>query len=118
LQVINEKMEKRTDPWQGRLMSSGGRLIFTNSCLGSIPTYMMGFYHLTHGQHEEFDTIRGRFFWQGGSKTFRYHMAKWESIPVPKGFGGLGLINTRRMNDCLLAKWTWKIMQKEKIIMV
>jgi hypothetical protein len=88
--VINEKMEKRTDPWQGRLMSSGGRLILTNSCLGSTPTYMMGFYHLIDGQHEEFDTIRGRFFWQGGSKTFRYHMAKWESISVPKDFGGWG----------------------------
>jgi hypothetical protein len=76
LQCINSKMGKRTDPWQGRLMSSGGRLILVNSCLSSIPTYIMGFYHLTDGQHEELDSIRIRFFWQGGSKTFKYHMAK------------------------------------------
>jgi hypothetical protein len=64
LQMVNEKMRKITDPWQGRLMSSGGRKILENSCLSSIPTYMMGFYHFTDGQHKEMDTIRSRFFWQ------------------------------------------------------
>jgi hypothetical protein len=46
-----------------------------NSCLSSIPTYMMGFYHLSDGQHRELDTIRSRFFWQGGGRVFKYHMA-------------------------------------------
>jgi hypothetical protein len=26
--------------------------------------------------------------------------------------GGLGIINTRLMNDCLLVKWIWKILQE------
>jgi hypothetical protein len=25
----------------------------------------------------------------------------------------MGIINTRRMNDCLLVKWIWKIINKE-----
>jgi hypothetical protein len=41
LQMVNEKMRKITDLWQGRLTSSEGRLILVNSCLSSIPTYMM-----------------------------------------------------------------------------
>jgi hypothetical protein len=90
-------------------MSSGGRLILVNSCLSSIPTYIMSFYHLTDGHHGELDTIRRRLFWQGGSKTHKYHIAKWERITVPKEFGGLGIIDTRRMNDYLLNKWVWKI---------
>jgi hypothetical protein len=54
------------EPWQGNLLSSGGRLISVNSCLSNIPTYLMCFYHLTDDQHRELDSIRGRFFWQGG----------------------------------------------------
>jgi hypothetical protein len=38
---------------------------------------------------------------------------KWESLTVPREFGGMGIINTRRMNDCLLAKWIWKIVNRE-----
>jgi hypothetical protein len=57
-------------------MSSGGRLILVNACWSSIPTCIMGFYDLSDGQHKELDNIRGRFFWQGGGKTCKYHMAK------------------------------------------
>jgi len=39
-------------------------------------------------------------------------MAKWEMVSRPKDLGGLGIINTRLMNDCLLMKWIWKILQE------
>jgi hypothetical protein len=41
-------------------------------------------------------------------------MAKWEDLVVPKEFRGLGIINTTKMNDYLLLKWIWKIVQREK----
>jgi hypothetical protein len=41
-------------------------------------------------------------------------MAKWDRITVVKEFGGLGIINTRVMNDCLLNKWIWKIMNRDQ----
>jgi hypothetical protein len=52
LRVVNVKMGKRVVPWQGKLLSYGGWLILMNSCFSSIPAYMMGFYHLTDGQHK------------------------------------------------------------------
>jgi hypothetical protein len=45
---------------------------------------------------------------------FKYHMAKWDSLTMPREFGGMGIINTRKMNDCLLAKWIWKIVNREQ----
>jgi hypothetical protein len=67
---------------------------------------IMSFYHLINGQHKELDTIMGRFFGQGGrgSKNFKYHMAKWDSITIPSDFGGIGIISTRRPNDFLAGK--------------
>ena len=109
---LAQKMLKRLDPWKGKYLTSGGRQILTNSCLSSIPMYCMGFYWLQDGVHKKLDNIRANFIWQGTEGKFRYHMAKWEMVSRPKDQGGLGIINTRIMNDCLLVKWIWKIMQQ------
>ncbi|RLN34680.1 putative retroelement [Panicum miliaceum] len=106
-----EKMNKRLEPWKGKHLSSGGKLTLTNSCLSSLPMYIMGFYWLTGATHSKMDSIRANFFWKGVEKSHKYHMAKWEMVSCPKDQGGLGIINTRLMNDCLLVKWIWKIMK-------
>lgn len=102
-------MSRRLDPWKGKWLTSGGRLILTNSCLSSIPIYCMGFYMLKEGIHNQMDGIRARFLWQGAEEKFKYHMAKWDMVGRPKDQGGLGVINTKIMNECLLVKWIWKI---------
>jgi hypothetical protein len=63
--MVTEKVVKRTDPWERKLISSSGRLILVNSCLCSIPVYMMRFYHLIDGQHKEMDSIRGEILLPG-----------------------------------------------------
>lgn len=107
-----QKMLKRLDPWKGKFLSSGGRQILTNSCLSSIPLYCMGFYLLKDGVHDKIDSIRAKFPWRGAEDKFKYHMAKFEMVARPKDQGGLGIINTKIMNECLLVKWIWKIMQE------
>jgi len=109
---MTQKMVKRLDPWKGKLMTSGGRQILTNSCLSSIPLYCMGFYLLKDGVHKKMDSIRAKFLWQGADEKFKYHMAKFEMVCRPKDQGGLGIINTKIMNECLLVKWIWKIYQQ------
>lgn len=88
-------------------MTSGGRLILTNSTLSSLPTYTMGVYRLQESVHQQFDSVRAKFFWQGASDKFKYHMMKWENLCIPKDYVSfsLGIIETRRMNDALLGKW-------------
>lgn len=36
-------------------------------------------------------------------------MMKWEAVSRSKDFGGLGIINTKLINECLIAKWVWKL---------
>jgi hypothetical protein len=72
----------------------------------------MGFYLLKDGLHKKMDGIRAKFLWQGAEDKFRYHMAKFDMVCRPKDEGGLGIINTKIMNDCLLVKWIWKIYQQ------
>ena len=102
-------MSRRLDPWKGKHLSSGGKLILTNACLSSLPIYTMGFYLLPKSSHSGMDSVRGRFFWQGAKEEFKYHMAKWDTLSRPIDQGGLGIINTHIMNECLLVKWIWRI---------
>jgi hypothetical protein len=41
-------------------------------------------------------------------------MVKWDMVIKPKDQGGMGIINTRLMNECLLVKWIWRIVQGSK----
>jgi hypothetical protein len=68
----------------------------------------MGFYLLPKTVHEEMDSIRGKFFGEGLEKTSNTTWPRWKPLADQKT-GGLGIINTHIMNECLLAKWIWKI---------
>jgi hypothetical protein len=40
-------------------------------------------------------------------------MVKWENVCLPKEFGGLGIINTRILNEALILKWAWRLHKLE-----
>jgi hypothetical protein len=81
---ILEKMKKRLDPWKGKHLSSGGRLVLTNSCLRSLPLYTMGFYIFPKNMHPKMDVVRANFFWQSAEGNNKYHIAKWGILIRPK----------------------------------
>ena len=97
------------DNWKSSLLSSGGEADLVNSCLSSLPIYTTGFYRLSEDVHRKMDSIRSRFFWRGASDSFKYHMVRWGVVCRLKDFGGLGVIDTWLMNDCLLCKWFWRM---------
>jgi hypothetical protein len=39
----------------------------------------------------------------------KYHLVKWEIVCMPQDQGGLGVVDLRVMNFCLLCKWLWKL---------
>jgi hypothetical protein len=59
---LPKKIYKRIPLWKGKHSSGRRRLILTNSCLSSLPTYMMGFYLLPQDTHRKMDHVRSRFF--------------------------------------------------------
>lgn len=77
LSGVSDKVRKRLQPWKGKHMSYGGRLMLTNTSLSSLPVYTMGVYRLQETIHQRLDTIRANFFWQGAGSQFKYHMVKW-----------------------------------------
>jgi hypothetical protein len=100
---------KRAAPWQGRFMSSAARLTLIDACLSNLPLHTMALFLLADGTHAGFDKHRNRFFWEGQGTKKKYHWVNWQDICQPKSQGGLGVMNTKAMNICLMAKWLWRM---------
>jgi hypothetical protein len=109
LSYVYQKVEKKVPTWQNVGLSSGGKMILTESCLSSIPMYSMGIYRLQEEIHQKMNSARANFFWHGPNLKRKYHMAKWDIMASPKSAGRVGFTNTRAMNRYLLAKWLVKI---------
>lgn len=109
LMFVRVKIRKRLSTWQCRYLSYGGKTVLMDSSLSSIPIYTMGFYLLPEILHENIDTDTANFFWHGIEGKRKYHMVKWEAMSTPREWGGLGCLETRTMNKCLLGKWIYKI---------
>jgi hypothetical protein len=101
----------RVEPWMGRFLASGGRLILSNSCLASLSTYAMGLFLLQDGVHTKLDSHRAKFFWEGAGTKRKFHMVNWPAVCRPKECGGLGIINSKKMNIALMTKWIWRLSQ-------
>lgn len=71
--------------------------------------YTMGFYRLPAISHAGFDKHRSNFYWNAADNKRKYRMVRWKLICRPKKVGGLGILNTAVMNECLMIKWWWKI---------
>ena len=110
---MSDKANKRLATWKCDTLSSGGKATLINSCLSSIPMYTMGVYQLYEGNFQALDKVRSRFFWQGTNKKRKYHMVKWEALARPKEWGGLGFLEVKTMNTCLLAKWLERLEVEE-----
>jgi hypothetical protein len=87
---VYQKIEKRIPTWQSCLLSYGGKMILTESCLSSMLNYVMGVFHLKGEAHHKMETARSNFFWHGPRQKKKYHMMRWEVLATPKPIGGLG----------------------------
>ena len=108
------KVAKRADPWMGNMMSAPARLTLIDACLSSLPLHAMGVCLLGDGVHGVMNKHRARFFWGDSRTRRRYHWVRWADMCLPKDLGGLGIMDTKRMNKCLMAKWIWKLYAGEQ----
>lgn len=101
--------------WKGNLLSVGDRVTLTNSCLSSIPLYMLSFLEALKGVLEKMDTPRARMVWQENKNKRKYHVVNWPGVSMPKDCEGLGVLDLETMNKSLICKWLWKLEISEGI---
>lgn len=108
-----EKIEKRLEGWQSRLISRGGHLQLVNMVLSSIPIYFMTSFALPKWVLNRIDRMRRNFLWgKAEGQGVGIPPLNWPTVCLPKRYGGLGVTDLELRNISLLLRWWWKPYQQ------
>lgn len=69
-----EKTEKIMAGWIGNLLSISDRVTLVNSCLSSIPLFMLSFLEAPKGVIKNMNASRARMVWQETQEKTKYHL--------------------------------------------
>jgi hypothetical protein len=105
IQPLVDKVLKRIASWRGKLLSHAARITLIQTCLASIPVYLLSFIKFPKWAIKTLNTHLANCLWSDTDGGDKYHLANWESICMAKDFGGLGVPNLRDLNICLMASW-------------
>ena len=81
-----------------------------DSCLSSLPMYMMGMYILSKGVHSSFNKDHSHFLWKSTDSGQKYHVVKGANISLPKDMGGVRNHPSFHMNVDLMLRLIWWIL--------
>ena len=90
-------------------------MILLKGCLSNVPFYMMSMFELPKGPCKKIEFFMKRLLWREGADAKKYHLVRWEKVCQPTEMGGLGVVDLKVMNICLLSKWLWKLENGEGI---
>lgn len=104
-----EKIERRLGGWKSKMLSKGGRLELVRSVLSAIPIYHMTCFQLPQWVIDRIDKVRRGFLWgKNGGTEIGISLTNWETVCIPRNYGGLGVSNLKLVNTALMLRWWWK----------
>jgi hypothetical protein len=105
IQPLVDNILKKVASWRGKLLSHAAKVTLIQSCLTSVPVYLLSFIKFPKWAIKTLNSHFANCLWSDTEGKHKYHLANWESVAMKKEFGGLGIPNLRDLNICLLASW-------------
>ncbi|KAL0333107.1 UNVERIFIED_CONTAM: hypothetical protein Scaly_2212200 [Sesamum calycinum] len=104
-----DKVEARLAGWNHQNLSYAGRLQLIKSVLSTLHMYWASAFILPKGILKILEKKMRRFLWHGSGNA----KVAWEQICKPKQEGGLGIRSLMIMNQALMLKQLWRIIQND-----
>lgn len=112
-----EKMRKKLSSWKSNNLSFAGRLTLAQSCLASIPGYIMQNVSIPISVCNATESICKNFLWGSTESQRKSHLISWERICHPKDQGSLGFRKFFDLNKAYMTKLAWQLVNNpEKIV--
>jgi hypothetical protein len=108
LQYLVEAVANRLPGWRASMLNRAGRLELVRSTLAAIPIFALMSLDVQAEILLAIEKILRGFLWKGRRDANGGHcLVAWDRVCMPKELGGLGIINLRKMNIALRARWLW-----------
>ncbi|KAJ9549873.1 hypothetical protein OSB04_022416 [Centaurea solstitialis] len=114
--AVIESFNRRLNVWKARSLSIGGRTTLIKSVLTSLPLYFCSVFKAPKGVIKILESIRRRFFWGMKEDKQGIYWVAWKKILDCKDDGGLNIQSLKIKNLALLAKWHWRLINKEEAL--
>jgi hypothetical protein len=75
LQPVIDKIIKGIAGWRGRLLSYRARLILLQTCIASIPLYLLSVIEFPKWAIKVISSLMAKFFWDDTSENHKYHFS-------------------------------------------
>jgi hypothetical protein len=104
LSPLTDRIERRLTA-SASFLSYGDRLVLVNSVLSSMPIHFLCSLHIPDGAINVIDRARRHCLWRKRKDEDKaLSLASWDMVCRLKAKGGLGIINLKIQNKCLLLK--------------
>ncbi|KAL0335971.1 UNVERIFIED_CONTAM: CTD small phosphatase-like protein 2 [Sesamum radiatum] len=108
-----DKLDSRIAGWNHLNLTYAGRAQLMKSVLSSLHSYWALVFILPKGVIKILEAKMRKFLWKGSTGR-GYAKVAWEQVCRPKEEGGLGFCNILVMNQALMLKHLWKLIQNDR----
>jgi hypothetical protein len=110
-QPILKRFTKRLTNWAERYMSHGAKDTLIRSVAQSLPGHIMAVFKMSMGFCDQYEKLIRDFFWGDEENHRKVHWSSWDNLTKSKGKGGLGYRDMHLLNQALLARQAWRMIQ-------
>lgn len=111
-----DKVRSKLSRWKASTLSQAGRISLTQSCIFSIPNYVMQACKIPTSFCDEIEKMCRDFIWGSTPEARKNHLIAWEKLCSPKEDGGLGFSSLRMVNDVYMMKLGWGLISKKNAL--
>lgn len=113
---IVTKVQRKLSGWKAKTLSQAGRVQLAQSCIMSLPSYVMHTALIPASICEEIECLCRDFIWGSSSEVRCCHLISWETICSPKEEGGLGFRSLHLVNALYMMKLGWELMTNKEAL--